>query len=604
MKQLLALLTIIFFHLFAVPVEASPEREFPVLYKGRFRPAEAYARLWLYEFYHSPSLKEADLPLFDADSSSPLSLLWSLNFFGYLPYQKAPLFWIGSAETKRLADLPLTRNRFSYRELDKTPFKNPEINQAITGQLIEFEHLHPFPSPMERAFQECFLHLQKKGLPAKEIERILEQEYPIMERLKAAGSLFKCLPGRYPIGEWFPIHALKAQIYDPSSQTLKLVGNFTLYSDQQFNLIRKAYWEWENSLKNSNQAKQQENQQQLTEALQQAYKPLAGQVYREAHGKQLLYPTLTQLKVEALYVSYPWIPLLIALYGLGACLLMLSSRLASPSLHGTAIGVIGSAFLCHSALLAMRCYILGRPPVSNMFETVIYVPWVAAAMSLLIPPFRRQTLVLLSACFASIGLLVLLEVTDLNQSLDQVQAVLDSQFWLMIHVLLVVGSYGIFILGALLGHLYLGLFLFHRLETERIAQLAQIILQTMYAGTALLVTGTILGGIWAAESWGRFWDWDPKESWAFISSCLYLLWIHAYRFHRIASFGLAVGAVSGALVISFTWYGVNYILGTGLHSYGFGSGGEGYYYSFIGAECLFLALSIGTHLYRRSSILS
>jgi hypothetical protein len=97
-----------------------------------------------------------------------------------------------------------------------------------------------------------------------------------------------------------------------------------------------------------------------------------------------------------------------------------------------------------------------------------------------------------------------------------------------------------------------------------------------------------LGGVWAAESWGRFWDWDPKESWAFISICLYLIWVHAYRFHRIASFGLAIGAVTGLLAISFTWYGVNYILGTGLHSYGFGSGGELYYYLFVGAESALL----------------
>src|SRR5438128_6981056 len=105
----------------------------------------------------------------------------------------------------------------------------------------------------------------------------------------------------------------------------------------------------------------------------------------------------------------------------------------------------------------------------------------------------------------------------------------------------------------------------HRTETLPMKRLSQVILQTLYGGTTLLITGTILGGIWAAESWGRFWDWDPKESWAFISSCFYLIWIHAYRFGRIGSFGLAIGAVGGLLAISFTWYGVNYILGTGLH---------------------------------------
>ena len=160
----------------------------------------------------------------------------------------------------------------------------------------------------------------------------------------------------------------------------------------------------------------------------------------------------------------------------------------------------------------MRCYILQRPPVSNMFETVIYVPWVAGCASLIFPSFRRQPLALLAACTASVILLLIVEVTGLNQTLDQVQAVLDSQFWLMIHVLLVVGSYGIFILGAVLGHLYLLLFIKRGKEAKLMPLLSSLILQTMYGGTALLVTGTILGGIWAAESWGRFWDWDPKES--------------------------------------------------------------------------------------------
>ncbi len=112
-------------------------------------------------------------------------------------------------------------------------------------------------------------------------------------------------------------------------------------------------------------------------------------------------------------------------------------------------------------------------------------------------------------------------------------------------------------------------------ETSALPQLSKSILHTMYIGTAMLIAGTILGGVWAAESWGRFWDWDPKESWAFISSCCYLIFIHAYTFRYIHQIGLAIGAVIGLWAISFTWYGVNYILGTGLHSYGFGSGAKG-----------------------------
>ncbi len=192
-------------------------------------------------------------------------------------------------------------------------------------------------------------------------------------------------------------------------------------------------------------------------------------------------------------------------------------------------------------------------------------------------------------------------MTDFYQNLHQVQAVLDSQFWLTLHVLLIVASYGVFILGSIIGHFYLGLFVTHRQETFMMQQISQLIFKTMYGGTVFLIMGTILGGIWAAESWGRFWAWDPKESWAFISICFYLIWIHAYRFHHIASFGLAIGAISGLLSISFTWYGVNYILGVGLHSYGFGSGGGLYYYIFLGVECIFLITMLWIYYARSHS---
>jgi ABC-type transport system involved in cytochrome c biogenesis permease subunit len=535
LNNILSLLLLFLFH----PLYASPEKEFPVLYKGRYRPAEAYARLWLYDLYHDFTLKERDLAPFQTDTSTALNILWSKEF-----------------------------------EHDDLP-------------------------PTEQPYRNRFAELQAQALPPKEIERILEHEHPLTQRLRMADTLFRSLPSRYKNGEWFPLKALKVQIYHPASQSLKDVGNFTLFSDASFEAIRQAYFSLASAYHQSDVQNIKKSLQQLAKTLQQAYQPLAGKIFQEAHDKQLTYPTFLQLKIENLYVSYPWIPLLILLYGAGACLLAISALRGSPLVHRFAFGMIPMAILCHTGLLAMRCYILGRPPVSNMFETVLYVPWVAACASLLFPIFRRNTWVLLAACVTSIALLVILEATQLNQSLDQVQAVLDSQFWLMIHVLLVVGSYGLFILGAILGHFYLALFITRRQEAAMKA-LPQMILQTLYGGTALLIAGTILGGIWAAESWGRFWDWDPKESWAFISSCIYLIWIHAYRFQSIASFGLAFGAVSGLLAISFTWYGVNYILGTGLHSYGFGSGGEPYYYTFLGGECVLLAAALW--IYRRRQI--
>ncbi len=654
-------------------LNGSVEEDFPVLYKGRFRPADAYARLWLYETYHSQTIRKEDLASFKANSSSALEWLWQLNSLGHLPFASTPLFWITSAELKQLAHLDPLKSRFSYNELTHSLYHDPVTSRAILNRLISYHFWNALseastrnqsekleltqllpglwiqqdngrllitaaPSQSswsflktgytidhvpqkevskqdrkladalshlvqdlrqfsliergnreEQAFKTQVDQLQKLALSPKQIEASIEKVHPLLNRLKNAGTLFKALPSRYNRGDWFSLNALKLQVYDKQSNTLKPIGNFTLYSNEAFEAIREAYFAWEKDLFHP----EKNSYQQLASALKSGYEQLAGTPFQEAAGKALYYPTLYQLKAESSYYHYPWIKLLIALYAL-SCLLFICSSKLSPSswIKKGVIGLLLATFILHTILLLWRCYILNRPPVSNMFETVIYVPWVAVLSALALTALRHNPFVLPAASLASMILLILLELTDLNHSLDQVQAVLDSQFWLLIHVLMVVGSYGVFLLGSLLGHFYLGSYLYHRTQTKNMVLLSQLILQTLYIGTALLITGTILGGVWAAESWGRFWDWDPKESWAFISSCLYLIWIHAYRFHRIGNFGLAFGAVSGFLAISFTWYGVNYILGTGLHSYGFGSGGEGYYYAYLLAEAVFLGSAL------------
>lgn len=305
------------------------------------------------------------------------------------------------------------------------------------------------------------------------------------------------------------------------------------------------------------------------------YAAVAGTVYLQAEGKALKFPTFGQLSVERLlhFVPFKWI--IISSYLLAAILFSRYQRLGWASL------CIG--FVLHTAILALRCYVLGRPPVSNMAETILYVPWIAIVAGFIFHPR--------AAVLAAAAILLFLPA---RVGLENVQAVLDSQYWLIVHVLMVVGSYGTFCLAGVLGHLLL-------IQKKPPYTLEKALVQIMYLGTALLIGGTILGGVWAAQSWGRFWDWDPKEAWAFISSGVYLIWIHAYRFKKIGPRGLAVGSIVGLMAITFTWYGVNYILGSGLHSYGFGHGGEIYYYLYLGAEVFFMAsLELKHRIYRKS----
>ncbi len=558
------------------------EGTFPLAYNGRFRPFEAYTRLRLAELYSDQSIKPADQALFQTGSQE--EWVWNFHFNGHSAYDQAPLFFIHSADLKKALGLDTKKNRFSYAELNEALAVNRESNLRLMQALIPAYYWKAYNDPSNKGRKttlslpalssELWLSLEgemlevistpknapwhhlKVGQQLNAYSPLLE-EFPElrtkMDRYVKSEDAFLALPTKSVAGQWVSLQALS----DSSNH------NFTPYPDSLFLEIKRAYKERDIPL--------------LKKKLEEGYATIAGSVYLKSEGKSLYYPTSWQLIIEAWLFTFPWLYLCIAFYT-GAILGALVRW------NRTAFCSFILAFILHSLVLALRCYILQRPPVSNMFETIIYVPWIAVLGSLLL----KKMWAMVASSVVAVMLLVLLKASQLQGNLENVQAVLDSQYWLTIHVLMVVGSYGFFALAGVLGHIYLVDSIRRKSEHASLNSLASMILQSLYFGTALLIPGTILGGVWAAQSWGRFWDWDPKESWAFISGCVYLIVIHAYRFSLIRDFGLAVGAIAGFCAISFTWYGVNYILGTGLHSYGFGNGGEIFYYAYLAAEFLFI----------------
>lgn len=259
---------------------------------------------------------------------------------------------------------------------------------------------------------------------------------------------------------------------------------------------------------------------------------------------------LASLHLELVYQSYPLIWVVVLLY--------VASATLTPW-RGAAVPLLLMGWLTHTFLLLLRIYILGRPPVANMYETLLFVPWVAMGCTMA----SRWHMLQWSVALTSALMLSCAVWASPSGALEHIQPVLDSHFWLTIHVIMIVSSYAFFLLAALLGH---GFLFFPR------DSLTTPLLKAMYVGLVLLIPGTILGGLWASHSWGRFWDWDPKEAWAFITACCYLVVLHAHRYRLIGPYGLALGAIVGGWAASFTWYGVNFIIASGLHSYGFGEG--------------------------------
>lgn len=592
------------------PFEAT--KDLPIAFQGRFRSLDPAARLWLYDFYHAQQLKQDQLPAFHIDQPSALELLWKIHFMGHISIDDAPLFWIHYAAIKELLDLDLKQMRFSYLELKNAlskyePSKTASLNNELQQLIQAIKNYADSDSTVKHdntALISFVKQMKSQGMNRNEIADTLEAKHPLSTRLQQAGTTLKMLPSRSHEGEWLSLHALQVKVYDVQSGELVPIGNFTSFSDAQFQGIQLAYEELDAIAHRFFDKQEKMGREEFEEAVSNfankiigAYNALAGTQYKQAIGKGLYYPSIWQLKAETLYYRLPLIELSIVGYGSALILFLIAYTLQNKKLTICGLSVMVLAFLLHTTILALRCYILQRPPVSNMFETVVYVPWIVTLIGLAMNGLQRNILILMASSAASLGLLIVLKLTDVDARLENVQAVLDSQYWLIVHVLMVVGSYGVFVVCGVLGHFFLIRCAWGQKEDEQTRFIAKCILHTMYVGVALLIPGTILGGVWAAESWGRFWDWDPKESWAFISACVFVIIIHAYTFKKIGDLGLAIGSVAGLMAISFTWYGVNYILGTGLHSYGFGKGGEIYYFGYLLAETLFLGVTIGIYLF-------
>ncbi|MBJ7326386.1 MAG: cytochrome c biogenesis protein CcsA [Chthoniobacterales bacterium] len=255
----------------------------------------------------------------------------------------------------------------------------------------------------------------------------------------------------------------------------------------------------------------------------------------------------------------------------------------------------GLAFMLWGLL--QRVLIAGRAPVTNMYESVVWVAMGTVLFGLIFYAVYRNRLMLLGALPVSFLCLLLVRSLPvaMPSRLDPLVPVLRDNFWLTIHVLTITLSYAAFALALGFAHIVLWRYIRHPQTAGAIRPLHEWLYRMMFVGLILLAVGTILGGVWANYSWGRFWGWDPKETWAFIALLMYVVAIHGKMAGWWGDFGIAVAAVVNFSGIIMAWYGVNFILGAGLHSYGFGVGGEGYVLVFLALEAAYISLAVIRH---------
>lgn len=287
-----------------------------------------------------------------------------------------------------------------------------------------------------------------------------------------------------------------------------------------------------------------------------------------------VYPETAKLAREVRFYSlHPFAKAWI-LYGLGFIVMLGVLLFSSFDFYETAIAIFGTGLAIHGYGFLERMQIAGRPPVTNMYESVIWVGFGIAAIALLFEGIYRAKYYLLAAAPLAVVCLVLADSLPaiLDPTIKPLVPVLRDNFWLSIHVPTITLSYASFALALGLSHIILGHYLFAPQATSRIRSLSKWNYGVVQVGVLLLTTGIILGGIWAHYAWGRFWGWDTKETWALIALMCYVVPLHGRLVGWLADFGMAVTSVVAFNAVLMAWYGVNFVLGTGLHSYGFGTG--------------------------------
>ena len=329
------------------------------------------------------------------------------------------------------------------------------------------------------------------------------------------------------------------------------------------------------------------NAKQLTKQIDALYtlqKNLAGSIM----------PSKTKLNLEILYNHLNIFEKLIGVYTLlgiigiiiGLVEIIFQKQLKKTKKMLYSLGFI--AILIHAANMGLRWYIASHAPWSDAYESIVFIGFSSALVSMLF--IKKSPLVFGGGFFAAGMFMLTAAISDVNPQITNMVPVLKS-YWLVIHVAFSIISYGFFSIAAILGLLNIIIYFFIKKENKSIEQLSNIIEINIYLGLTLLVIGTIFGAVWAYQSWGSYWSWDPKETWSLISILIYSFILHLKYIRKLSDILLSILAFLGFDFILLTYFGVNFYIAAGLHSYSRGSGSIILFYFMLALAAIWYGLS-------------
>ena len=441
---------------------------------------------------------------------------------------------VRSPEVRKQLGLPDDRRIFSLKELQATKI------EELVGPLAE----------KRKTNKRLMTEVENKLLEAR------EQMY-LFEQIQTGSLLVESMDPEIQSGQHAP---------NPNSKTINNLKAYlqAVTSHQGFEEARLA---------------------------QQVKQDLVAQNWPET-----LKPQLGHLDLEVLYNT--WQPFRWAcwIFFLAVAFLMAPERLPRPKSPWHEI-LLALPVLVLMLGFATRVTITGFAPVTNMYGTMVWVSLGIGLFGWVFNLFYKNRTLLALIYFGSFVLLLITDQIPLviSPDMDPIVAVLRSNLWLTIHVLTITISYAAFSLAMILGNATMIREMLGMQNDEWVKIYSHYCYRACQLGVFLLSVGIILGGVWADYSWGRFWGWDPKETWALIADLGFLVLLHGRFVGWITPYRLLICAPLSYLLVIMAWYGVNFILATGLHSYGFSSGGAQMVTSFVIIQLCILAVASFRH---------
>ncbi len=524
---------LLLFLLPSLQAEEFDVRDIPLQDEGRIKPLDTFARNHLLAFYGKRSIKEMNLSATD----------WILNLI--LDPQNGKeqkIFNIRNPEVVSSIYLDWsTEHKYSFNE----------ILPGLSNQAVLINMINQQPNANRTVFEKQLLELNNNALRFEEISY-----------LKA----MKLLP---------PDEISKT---DEWSSPLEFIVNGRSpepHQDAILNALQQYL------------AGRLAGQEASMQSAMANYKAALLMVPGELFDITVLKKETWMNRVNLFYIS-------VGLYLFAFILLGLSWMIQPLLLKRASYALLILGFLFHAYGIYLRMHIMGRPPVSTLYESVIFVAFIVILFAIILEYFRRDGLgIFVGTVSGSIFHYIGFGYSADGDTLGMLVAVLNSNFWLATHVTTITMGYGASLAAGFIGHLYLVQVIRQPENKSNLKSIFNNLFGITLIALFFTLFGTILGGIWADQSWGRFWGWDPKENGALLIVLWQLMMVHMRLSGLAKPAEFALGMALNNIIVALAWFGVN-LLQVGLHSYGFDDGVARNLFIFIALE---LIIGFGTYLW-------